>query len=163
MENVYSNEFDLGSDQPGFTWDRIQLARRLGGEKLGASVFELPPGQKSFPYHFHHANEELLLVLTGEVVLRTPDGEQTMGPGDAELFRVGKGGAHQLINMTDEPARYIMFSTMIEPEIAVYPDSGNVGVFAGRAPGAAGQATLWRFLDGDAERDYFHGEDGPGR
>jgi uncharacterized cupin superfamily protein len=161
MENVFSDAFDLGSDQPGFSWNRIQLARRLGGDKLGASVFELPPGQRSFPYHFHHANEELLLVLSGEVVLRTPDGTQTMGPGDAELFQVGAAGAHQVSNESAQPARFIMFSTMVEPEIAEYPDSGNVGVFAGRAPGAAGEATLWRYLDGAAERDYFHGEDSP--
>lgn len=158
MENVYSNDFDDGSQDPGFSWNRIRLARRLGASRLGASVFELPPGEKSFPYHFHHANEELLLVLAGEVVLRTPDGRRALGPGDAEVFTVGAAGAHQLINESGEPARYVMFSTMIEPEIAEYPDSGNIGVFAGRAPGADGEATLWRYLDGKAERDYHHGE-----
>ena len=159
MENVYSTDFDQSQDRPGFNWDRIRLGRRLGGEMLGASVYVLPQGQKSFPYHVHHANEELLLVLEGEVELRTPSGVETMGRGDAVLFQRGADGAHQVTGLSPEPARFIMFSTMVEPEIAEYPDSGSIGVFAGRPPGAAGVAALERFLDGSAVRDYFHGED----
>jgi uncharacterized cupin superfamily protein len=158
MENVYSNDYDGSQDRPGFRWDRIRLGRRLGGEMLGASVYLLPQGEKSFPYHAHHANEELLLVLEGEVELRTPGSVEAMGRGDATLFRRGPEGAHQVTGLSKEPARFIMFSTMVEPEIAEYPDSGNIGVFAGRPPGGGGEATLWRYLDGSAERDYFHGE-----
>lgn len=126
------------------------LGQRLGGKMLGASVYLLPPGQKSFPYHLHHANEELLIVLEGEVVLRTPAGEHPMSAGDAELFPRGPEGAHQVINLSDSPARFIMFSTLVSPEIAQYPDSGNVGVFGN---------DLRAFLDGTAERDYFAGEE----
>ena len=159
MENVYSSEFDDSEERVGFHWDRIRLGRRLGGELLGASIYVLPKGQKSFPYHAHHANEELLLVLEGEVELRTPGGTEAMGRGDAILFQRGPEGAHQVTGVSDDPARFIMFSTMVEPEVAEYPDSGNIGVFAGRAPGGEGETRLWRFLDGSAERDYFHGED----
>lgn len=157
MENVFANDFDQRNERPGFTWDRIRLGRRLGGEMLGASVYVLPPREKSYPYHLHHANEELLLVLEGEVELRTPAGTEMMSRGDSALFRRGAEGAHQVINKSDQPARFIMFSTMVEPEIAEYPDSGNIGVFAGRAPGAPGEAALQRFVDGGAERDYYHG------
>ena len=69
MENVYNDQFDQSQDEPGYRWDRIRLGRRLGGEMLGASVYVLPPGERSFPYHLHHANEELLLVLEGDLVL----------------------------------------------------------------------------------------------
>ncbi len=162
MENVYAEEWDQEADRPGFRWKRIRLARRLGGELLGASVYELPPGEKSYPYHFHHANEEMLIVLAGEVVLRTPTGLHQMGHGDAELFNTGADGAHQVINESDAPARFVMLSTMVNPEIAEYPDSGNVGVFS-EAPGSAGEEPqLFKFLDGGAERDYFHGEPFPG-
>ena len=89
------------------------------------------------------------------MTVRTPAGEQTETAGDAALFQTGAAGAHQVINRSGEPARFIMFSTMTEPEIAEYPDSGNIGVFAGRAPGAPGDVHLERFLDGIAERDYF--------
>lgn len=155
MENVYSNDFDVTADHPGYRWNRIRLGRRLGGRMLGASVYLLPPGNKSFPYHLHHANEELLLILEGEVVVRTPAGEQQLGRGDTLAFVRGPAGAHQVINRSGAPARFIMFSTMVEPEISEYPDSENIGVFAGRPPGGAGEAVLSKFVDGRAERDYF--------
>lgn len=158
MENIYADDWDRGSDREGFRWKRMRLVQRLGGELLGGSVYLLPPGQKSFPYHNHHANEELLVVLEGEVVLRTPAGEVTMGRGDAEVFRRGRAGAHQVINRSDADARYIMFSTMIGPEIAEYPDSGNVGLF-GHASDPGEKPELWGYLDGSAGRDYYHGED----
>lgn len=158
MENIYATDWDATEDQPGYEWDRIRLARRLGGEMLGASIYVMGPGQKSFPYHFHHSNEEMLIVLAGTVTVRTPQGEQLAGAGDAMIFNKGPDGAHQVINSSDDEARILMISTMVEPEIAEYPDSGKIGVFAGRPPGAAGQASLWKYLDGSAEVGYFDGE-----
>lgn len=155
MENVFSDHFDATAERPGYQWQRIRLGRRLGAEMLGASVYILPPGEKSFPYHLHHANEELLLVLAGVVVVRTAAGEQELEHGDTLVFRRGPDGAHQVTNRSDAPARFIMFSTMVEPEITEYPDSQNIGVFAGRAPGQAGAAVLAKFVDGRAERDYY--------
>lgn len=155
MENVFGSEFDESQDKAGYRWDRIRLGRRLGGEMLGASVFVLPPGEKSFPYHVHRANEELLLVLEGDVELRTPEGVHQMTAGDAELFKRGAGGAHQVINTSAAPARFIMFSTLVYPEVAEYPDSGNIGVVD---DARGGQEPLMRFLDGSAERDYFEGD-----
>lgn len=155
MENIYADNWDGTQDEPGYTWHRIRLARRLGGEKLGASIYVLAPGQKSFPYHFHHANEEMLIVLEGDVVVRTPGGEQTAGAGDSLIFPTGPAGAHQVINRSAGDARILMLSTMIEPEIAEYPDTGHLGVFAGRPPGASGEAGLFRFVDGAAEVEYF--------
>jgi uncharacterized cupin superfamily protein len=158
MENIYSTDWDATEDHPGYEWGRIRLARRLGGEMLGASIYVIHPGQKSFPYHFHHANEEMLIVLEGSVEVRTPEGEHQAGRGDAMIFRKGPDGAHQMANKSDSEARILMISTMVEPEIAEYPDTGKIGVFAGRAPGAAGPASLRKFLDGSAEVGYFDGE-----
>ncbi len=154
MENIYATDWDATEDEPGYEWNRIRLGRRLGSQKLGASVYVLSPGQRSFPYHFHHANEEMLIVLEGEVVIRTPEGESHARTGDAMAFPADESGAHQVINESDHPARILMISTMIEPEIAEYPDSGKIGVFAGVAPGAAGDG-LQKFLDGTAEVPYF--------
>ncbi|MGD2101918.1 MAG: cupin domain-containing protein [Acidimicrobiia bacterium] len=155
MENIYADDWDVTQDHPGYEWNRMRLAKRLGGRQLGASIYEIRPGQKSFPYHFHHANEEMLIVLEGEVVVRTPGGEQSAGKGDAMIFTRGPEGAHQVANVTESAARIMMMSTMIDPDIAEYPDSGNVGVFARRAPGDS--KGLARFLDGSAEVDYFEG------
>ena len=155
MENVFGTDYDQSQDKSGYRWDRIRLGRRLGGDMLGASVYVLPPGEKSFPYHVHRANEELLLVLEGEVELRTPKGTETMRVGDASLFKRGKDGAHQVINSSDQAARFIMFSTLVYPEIAQYPDSGNIGIID--HPRSGEEDSLTRFLDGGAERDYFEG------
>lgn len=158
MENVYSTDWDSTQEKDGYRWHRIRLAKRLGGKKLGASIFVIEPGQKSFPYHFHHSNEEMLLVLEGTVSVRTPEGETEAGPGDALIFNTGPDGAHQLINESDENARVIMFSTMLEPEIAQFPDSGNIGLFAGPVPGMGTEPLLAKWVDGSAEVDYFEGK-----
>lgn len=155
MENIYSTDWDSDATEPGYTWHRIRLARRLGGQKLGGSIYVLGPGQKSFPYHFHHANEEMLVVIEGEVTIRTPEGEQPAVAGDALVFPVGPSGAHQVINTSESEARILMLSTMVEPEIAEYPDSGHVGVMGGVAPGAPGEGRLFKFLDGTAEVEYW--------
>ena len=157
MENVYASDWDGTQDHAGFQWNRIRLARRLEGEMLGASIFVIEPGQKSFPYHYHHANEEMLIVLEGDVVVRTPEGEHEAGRGDTQIFRTGPSGAHQVINRSETDARIAMMSTMVEPEIVEYPESGNVGVFAGNAPGGDRSYSLAKFIDGSAEVDYFEG------
>lgn len=158
MENIYATDWDTHEDHHGYEWDRIRLARRLEGEKLGASIYSIHPGQKSFPYHFHHSNEEMLIVLDGSVAVRTPEGDLQAGRGDALIFRSGPDGAHQVVNSGDSEARILMISTMLEPDIAEYPDTGKIGLFAGRAPGGQGQARLWKFVDGSAEVGYFDGE-----
>ncbi len=153
MESIYGTDFDYSQDREGYRWSRIRLGKRLGGQMLGASIYELDAGQKSFPYHFHRANEEMLLVVEGEVTVRTPNGEHLAHPGDTMIFPRGPDGAHQLINHTDSVSRVIMFSTLVEPEIAQYPDSGNIGVFAARREGDEQGLTM--FLDGEATADYF--------
>jgi uncharacterized cupin superfamily protein len=127
------------------------LGPALGAEKLGGSVYELPPGQAVCPYHYEHPNEEWAVVLTGRATLRHPGGEDELGPGDVVCFPEGPEGAHQLANRTDETVRVLLLSTMLEPDVSVYPDSGKVGVFHG----PTGLRLLVRERDGV---DYFDGE-----
>jgi uncharacterized cupin superfamily protein len=124
--NVYSEDWQGGSDRPGYAWRTMRIA----GELLAASVYELEPGQKSFPYHAHHANEELLVVLDGEVTLRDAEGEHALMRGDTRVFNRGLPGGHQLRNDGDAPARVLMASTLVAPDVVDYPDSGKAG-FAG--------------------------------
>jgi uncharacterized cupin superfamily protein len=93
-------------------------------------VYELPPGGAS-PYHWHVGEEELLLVLEGEPTLRTPEGETRLRPWDVALFRRGEAGAHQLRNDTGDQIRAAFFSSLSDPEVAVYPDDERIGVIAG--------------------------------
>jgi uncharacterized cupin superfamily protein len=125
--NVFG-ELDETQDRPGFGWRGARVGHAVGGSELGMTVYELPPGERTFPYHFHFANEEWLLVLAGEPTLREPDGERRLRAGDTVAFPPGPAGAHQLRNDTVEPARFAIVSTMIRPEVIEYPDSGKVGV-----------------------------------
>lgn len=158
MPNLFADEWDVEQTEPGFSWKRLRLGARLGGEKLGASLFELPPGQRSFPYHLHHANEELLIVVDGELTLRRPGGEEELRGGDTALFATGPDGAHQLINRSDRPARFLMVSTMLQPEVLEYPDSNKVGFMVGAPPGKGDQGGLKAFLRRDAEMGYLEDE-----
>jgi uncharacterized cupin superfamily protein len=148
--NLFGDEWDGGRDRPGWQWKRLAVAERLGAEQIGASVYELAPGQKTFPYHWQVLEEEWLIVLRGEPTLRDPSGERKLAAGDCVVFKTGPEGAHQVRNDTDEPVRILMLSAEHNGEVAVYPDSDKVGIF-GR--------DLRKFLRGDAEVDYFDGEE----
>src|SRR5579862_8204262 len=80
-----------------------RLGAAAGSQRLGASIVELAPGKLSSPYHFHHANEELLIVLSGRPELRMPDGVRELQPGEVVSFPRGPDGAHRLRNESPEP------------------------------------------------------------
>ena len=159
MPNVFEPSFDEDSARAGFTSRRARLGRQAGAELLGASLYELPPGQSPWPYHAHLGNEELLIVLRGRPHLRTPDGSRELAEGEVVSFPVGERGAHQVQNRTDEPVRILVVSEMNSPDIAVYPDSGKVGLF-GRAPGSRVKG-LKLYLSSEAGLDYWEGEEPP--
>jgi len=111
-----------------------RLGTAAGSQHLGASVVELAPGTLSSPYHFHHANEELLIVLSGTPELRTPEGLRELQPGDLVSFPRGSEGAHRLRNTSSEPCRLLLISEMNLPDIVSYPDTGTT--LAVTAPGS---------------------------
>ncbi len=102
-----------------------RLAAAAGSQRLGASIVELAPGTLSSPYHFHHANEELLIVLSGTPELRTPDGLRDLKTGEVVSFPRGPGGVHRLRNASPEPSRVLFISEMNLPDIVSYPDTGT--------------------------------------
>lgn len=116
--NVWTNEWDPGEDWSGGGGVSKRLPR---GPNLGASVYELGPGN-FVVYHFHHASEELIVVLRGRPTLRTPEGTRQLEEGEAVHFPAGPDGAHAVTNDTDEPVRYLMASTLQSPEVVEYPD-----------------------------------------
>jgi uncharacterized cupin superfamily protein len=100
------------------------LGKRLvpgGGNLLGASLYELGPGNFAI-FHFHHGAEELLILLRGRPTLRTTAGERLLDEGAVVHFPRGPDGAHELRNETDEPVRYIVAGTRESPEVVEYPD-----------------------------------------
>ena len=96
MPNIYEPEYDEPREQPGFRARRARLSRQAGSERLGLSVWELPPGEASYPYHYHLGEEELLVVLAGQPDLRTPEGWRRLQRGEVVAFARGEDGAHQL-------------------------------------------------------------------
>jgi uncharacterized cupin superfamily protein len=160
--NVFNPELEPGpSDPAGFRTQGASVGRLAGGERLGASLYEIPAGEAVCPYHWHEANEEMLLVLSGEPSVRTPEGWRDLEPGELVAFPRGASGAHQVMNRREEPARILMLSEMNAPELVVYPDSNKAGVRS-RAPGSVrtDDEILARFRFDDAV-DYWEGERPP--
>ena len=124
--NLYSDEWDEPRDREGWRIKEAFVGHHIGGELIGASLSEIEPGSKHWPYHTHHANEEWAIVLRGAPTLRTPEGEQVLKEGDVVCFRRGKEGAHQIINATEAPVRVLLLSSMVEPDIVEYLDTGKV-------------------------------------
>jgi len=110
-----------------------RLLERPEGTRLVGAVWELDPGASSGPYHLHHATEELLLVLDGEPTLRSPDGEHRLSRGEVVHFPVGAAGAHQVLNRSDAPARYLMAAAHSGIDAVEYVDERTVAVYS-RSP-----------------------------
>ena len=134
---------------------RKKLAAAADGDALGASLYELPPEASSWPYHYHTANAEAIYILDGTGTLRTPDGETQVEPGAYCAFPASADGAHRLHNDGDDPLRYLAVSTMQDPDLTVYPDSGKIGVYAGSPPGGEGDRDIAGYYRRDDDVDYW--------
>ena len=154
------NEAELeptgGDDVP---WERTRLAEAAGGEALGCSRYQLPPGERSWPYHYHTGNEEAIYVLAGEGTIRLDGDLEPLAAGDYVALPADERGAHRVINDGDAPLRFLVFSTMAEPDVTVYPDSGKLGVYAGSPPGGDGERAVEGYWRLDDDVDYWDGEE----
>jgi uncharacterized cupin superfamily protein len=116
----------------------VRVAEHAGAEHLGASLYELQPGEEMV-FHYHIQREELLIVLVGRLSLRSAVGWEELPEGEVVAFPRGERGAHGYRNDGDEPVRVLMISEMNGPNISVYPDTNQIGVFD------AGQRAQRRF------------------
>ena len=130
----------------------FQRRKALGGEKLSAGMWELPPGKKSFPLHAHYVTEEALFVISGTAKVRTLEGLTPIGPGDFVSFPAG-GPAHQLINDGAEPMVYLALGVSQGVDVVEYPDSGKIAAAIGARP--AGKRFIFKK---DTQVEYFDGE-----
>jgi uncharacterized cupin superfamily protein len=121
--NILSDALDVDHDREGYVWRAARVGEKLGGEKIGATLYELADGEQTFPYHFHHGVEEWAYVVAGAPTVRTPDGERTLRPGDVVCFPSGAAGAHSVRG----PGRLLILSANARPSISVYPDSDKLG------------------------------------
>ena len=155
------DQLDFYDHQGGehFTAKLGPVAARIGAQKLGYRVVKLPPGKKAWPFHAHYVNEEMFFVLSGEGSIRLGDSVNTIRQGDFIAAPPDPETAHQIINTSEDELVYLCVSTMLEPEVAVYPDSNKIGVLAGSAPGKMDPSKgVVKFVSADAGVDYWDGE-----
>ncbi len=136
------------------------VATRLGAKKLGYRLVVLPPGKTGWPYHFHYVNEEMFFILEGMATLRYGGKEYTVRAGDIICVPPGPETPHQLTNTSSEETRYLAVSTMEEPDVFEYPDSGKFGVFVGSAPGGSAERRAFSIFSRKSSAiDYWDGEE----
>lgn len=134
----------------GFGARQTHLGPDLRAGMLGATLFELDPGEGTAPYHYHSGREEWLVMLAGAPTLRHPDGEDVLEGGDVVCFVDGPGGAHRILNHSSQLVRLVILSTMGLPVTAHYPDSDKILI-----RDADGSSHVFRKADAV---DYWDGE-----
>lgn len=144
-------DWDSENDRDGYRHKVTAIGKRLGGALLGGSLYELPPGEKSWPYHYELGAEEWLIVVSGKPTLRGPDGERELDPGDIAVFPEGPAGAHGVENRTDEPCRVLIMSSKSPLAVVHYPDSDKLGIWTQ----VDGYQTMIRR---EPKLDYWDGE-----
>jgi uncharacterized cupin superfamily protein len=149
------SEYDQGANQ----FRRKRLSNAVGTDELGCSLYELESGTRAWPYHYHTANEEAMFVLAGTGLVRTDDDECAVDAGDFLTFPADESGGHQVVNDSDGPLRYLMVSTMEEPDVTVYPEMEKIGVFAGSAPGSADERTVHGYYPRDGDVEYWDSDE----
>lgn len=131
-----------------------RLAPGTAARKLGASIDTVAPGMRSCPYHLHHAQEEMFIVVEGHGSLRVAGEMLPIRTGDVIFIPPGPDYPHQIVNTSDKPLKYLSVSTRETPEIVEYPDSAKYLASAGTA-GARAFDALRRKTE---SLDYWDGE-----
>jgi uncharacterized cupin superfamily protein len=144
--------WDGENDRDGYRHRVAAVGKQLGATLLGGSLYELPPGERTWPYHYEVGCEEWLLVVSGTPTLRGPDGEQELKAGDLAVFPEGPAGAHQVLNRSSDPCRVLLLSSKSPLAMIHYPDSGKVGLWTS----AGGYQTI---LPTQPELGYWDGEE----
>jgi uncharacterized cupin superfamily protein len=154
--NLAAPQFAYDPEDPdGFHAGLFRFGPLVGATKLGASLYELPPGQALCPYHYEYAEEEWLLVVCGHPSVRHPGGVDVLAPWDVVCFQTGPEGAHQVRNDGDETAQVLMWSEVVHPAATVYPDSDKIGIWTGNPDDDV-------MVRRSSDVPYYDGESGPG-
>jgi uncharacterized cupin superfamily protein len=161
MEPVDESDLEWDEYEHGeAVFRRKRLAAAAGaGDDLGCSLYELPPGKRSWPYHYHTGNAEGIYVLAGDGLVRLDDEAYRLRPGTYVPCPARPEGAHRVVNDGDDALRYLVFSTMHDPDVIEYPDSEKVGVLAGAPPGSRDDRVIQGYFRKSDAVDYWDGEE----
>ncbi len=153
--NLFADDgggWDRENDRVGYRHRVTAVGARLGASLLGGSLYELAPGESTWPYHYELGCEEWLVVVSGRPTLRTPDGDRELEPGDVAVFPEGPAGAHKVTNASDTAARVLILSSKSPLAVVHYPDSKKLGIWS-RGEG------YQLMLRAEPALDYWEGED----
>ena len=130
VRNVREVKLERQTREPLYDSMCASVSGGTVARKLGAGYDELPAGKRSCPYHFHHAEEEMFVILEGEGSLRVAGEMVPVKAGDVVFIPPGPEYPHQFINTSNAALRYLSISTQEPLEICEYPDSGKYGAYA---------------------------------
>ncbi len=153
--NLGDVAFDDVEENGLYTSSRGQISDHIGARDLGYNLTVLPPGKAQCPFHNHHGEEEMFLILEGEGELRFGDQRHPIRRHD--VIACPPGGpevAHQIINTGTATMRYLALSTRVDVEICEYPDSRKVMVRAGKS----GERRLRKLFRAENTVDYYDRE-----
>lgn len=153
--NLDRADFDDVEEEGIYTSMRASLGSRIGARRLGYNLTVLPPGKVQCPFHCHHSEEEMFLILDGEGELRF--GSRTFPLRPHDIIACPAGGpdvAHQIANTGTRPLRYLAVSTLADVDVCEYPDSNKVMLVTGK-PGEPGLRKMFR---AEQTVDYYDRE-----
>jgi uncharacterized cupin superfamily protein len=105
---------------------RARRVRRLGDAvgltQFGVSLVHLPPGAWSSQRHWHERQDELVYVLSGELVLVTDAGEEPLRAGECAAFKAGVRDGHHLQNRSSAEATFLVAGTRTSTDAGEYSD-----------------------------------------
>ena len=142
--NLDEVAFDDVEENGKYTSKRGRIGAHIGARKLGYNLTVLPPGKAQCPFHCHHGEEEMFLILEGKGELRF--GDQRYPIRKHDVIACPQGGpevAHQIVNTGTTTLRYLALSTMSEVDTCEYPDSGKILIVTGQSP-ASGVHKMFR-------------------
>lgn len=158
LERMPREHFVQGTHYESMTARLGAGAPHSAAQHIGLTVDTVPAGKQSCPYHLHHAQEEMFIVLQGHGTLRVAGERIPIGPGDVIAIPPGPEYPHHILNTSDAPLTYLSLSTRQLPEVCEYPDSNKVLAFSARD----GKHTCYQMHRRDSEGglDYWDGEPG---
>ena len=120
---VVGTTYPAPYDEPCRARERKRLGDVAGLTQFGVNLLRLPPGASSSQRHWHVGEDELVYVLSGEVVLVTDAGDEILRAGDCAGFKAGEANGHCLQNRSGSDASVLEVGTRVPGgDTAYYPD-----------------------------------------
>lgn len=115
-----------GYPEPYRILNTNRYVRRLGDHagltNFGVNLVRIVPGGQSSCRHAHATQDEMVLILEGDITLETDAGEEIVTPGTYVGFPKGTGDAHRFINKTDKDVVFLVIGDRARPDDVIYPD-----------------------------------------